>query len=138
VKLDAYLRAHEFMTVERPPDLWEADTEEVAFLSLLGETIAVALAGSLDPTDLVLNASNVTVEEDAAGDRLPAGDFVALTVRGPGEWPVETTWWPHAAPSDGPFVRLEHELREAGAAYAYTRNLGEYRSATFFLRRVAS
>jgi hypothetical protein len=45
MKLDAYLRAHEFMKVEWPPHLWEAHTEEVPFPRLLGELIAATLAG---------------------------------------------------------------------------------------------
>jgi len=136
VKLDGYLRAHEFMTVERPPELWEADTEEVPFLSLLGETIAGLLGGDLQVTDLVLNASNVSVDPLAAGEGLPSGEYVALTVRGPGSWRAESVWTPDAPPSEGLFARLNTRAVEAGAAYAYTRNLGEDRSATFFLRRV--
>jgi len=41
VKLDALLRAHGFMNVQRPPALWEADTEDIRFVPLLGEVIAV-------------------------------------------------------------------------------------------------
>jgi hypothetical protein len=37
MRLDALLRAHGFMRVERPPRLWEADTDDERFIPLLGE-----------------------------------------------------------------------------------------------------
>ena len=40
MRLDALIRAHGFMRTERPPELWEADTEDVRFIPLLGEMIA--------------------------------------------------------------------------------------------------
>jgi hypothetical protein len=41
--LDALLRAHGFMRVERPPLLWSPDTEDEQFLRMLGEMIALGL-----------------------------------------------------------------------------------------------
>ena len=37
MRLDALLRAHGFMKIERPPELWEADSDDARFLPLLGE-----------------------------------------------------------------------------------------------------
>jgi hypothetical protein len=41
--LEALLRAHPFMKVERPPQLWSPDTEDEPFLRMLGEMIALGL-----------------------------------------------------------------------------------------------
>jgi hypothetical protein len=89
MKLDALLRAHGFMKVEWPPEIWEADTEDTRFVPLLGEMIAAALAGGGELAQLTLNASNlvVPVDDDDADrseriDSPPFGDFVAITVSG--------------------------------------------------------
>jgi hypothetical protein len=37
LRFDALIRAHGFMRTERPPEIWEADTEDVRFIPLLGE-----------------------------------------------------------------------------------------------------
>jgi hypothetical protein len=75
-------------------------------------------------SEIMLNVSNVTVESDAAGP-MPAGDFVAVTIRSGGDWSPETTWDP-AARHDGSLVGrdLEAALTTASAAWAYTRELG--------------
>jgi hypothetical protein len=44
MRLDALLRAHGFMRVERPPQLWEADTDDLTFIALLAEMVAASLA----------------------------------------------------------------------------------------------
>ncbi len=62
MKLGPLLRAHAFLKVERPPELWEADTEDVRFVPLLGEMIAASLAGGVELADLTLNVANIVVE----------------------------------------------------------------------------
>jgi hypothetical protein len=83
--------------------------------------------------------SYVTVEPEAAGP-MPAGDFVAVTIRSGGDWGPETTWDP-AARHDGSLVGhdLETALSSASAAWAYTRELGaDTGSVTaFYWRRTA-
>jgi hypothetical protein len=75
-------------------------------------------------SEITLNVSNVTVEPKAAGS-MPAGDFVAVTIRSGGDWSPETTWNP-AARQDGSLVGrdLETALTTASAAWAYTREVG--------------
>jgi len=46
LRLDGLLRAHAFMRVERPPELWEAAAEDTTLVPLLGEMIAARLAAA--------------------------------------------------------------------------------------------
>lgn len=50
------------MKVERPPELWEADTEDSRFVRLLGEIIAAALSSGTPPGEVTLKAANIVVE----------------------------------------------------------------------------
>ena len=61
--LDGPLRAQSSLKVERPPTLWEAETEVEPFLALLGQMIALALGlgRGNELGDLTLNVSNVVV-----------------------------------------------------------------------------
>src|SRR5262245_27661 len=97
MRLDALLHAHGFMRVERPPELWEADTEDVRFLPLLGEMIAAGLATGASLGDLTLNASNVVVEpfDDDCCPQVPeVGEYVAITVSGPADFGPDAVWSP--------------------------------------------
>jgi hypothetical protein len=136
MELHAILRAHEFMHVERPPSLWEADAEDVGVVRLLGGMIAVGLGRRSNLGDLVLNASNVTVEPGSEPRGVPAGDYVALSVRGGGDWGPEWTWRPGERTSTEAFAHIEAEALGAGAAYAYSRSLDSEGSVTVFLRRL--
>jgi hypothetical protein len=80
--LDGPLRAQSAVKVERPPTLWEADTETEPFLALLGELIALGLGRGNELADLTLNVANVVVEPDDEDGSIPEGEFVAITVRG--------------------------------------------------------
>ena len=71
--LEALLRAHGFMKVERPPQLWSPDTEDEPFLRMLGEMIALGLGRGNELEDGILNVSNVVVE--------PEGSVTALLPR---------------------------------------------------------
>ena len=124
-ELEGILKAHAFLRVERPPMLWETDVDLKAFIRALGEMIAAGLVrNGQHLSEITLNVSNVTVEPDAA-EPMPAGDFVAVTIRSGGDWSPETTWDP-AARHDGSLVGhdLEAALTTASAAWAYTRELG--------------
>jgi hypothetical protein len=83
---------------------------------------------------LTLNASNVVVPE-AEGGGPPAGEFVALTVRGPALHD-EATWLPGRA-GPGFFATNGAALEAAGVRYAYVRNMGTHASLTIFLPRLA-
>ena len=92
MRLEPILRAHAYMNVEQPPELWEADTEDALFLPLLGEIIAAALSHGVALEELTLNASNVVVEppEDDEDVMAPLpGEYVAITVRAPTDQPSQ-------------------------------------------------
>lgn len=139
--LGSLLRAHAYLRVERPPELWEADVDDVALVRVLGEMIAAALARGAALGDVVLRANNVTVERGTGCEtdesRPPApGEYVALTVvGGEGSW-VDAAWWPGGA-SGGPLLsaELETAIAAAGIPFAYSRSDGAGGSATVFLRR---
>jgi hypothetical protein len=138
VELDGYLRAHAFMQVERPPELWEVDTRDEPFLRMLGEMIVIGLNRGNDLADLVLAAANVTVEPERDDEkaRLAPGDYVALTVRGAGDWETDDVWWAGEGPTRGLLASVGPAADEAGAVFAYTRNLGGEGSVTAFLPRL--
>jgi hypothetical protein len=136
MRLDALLRAHGFMKVERPPELWEADTD-LSIVPLLGEMIAASLRyETLDLGELTLNASNVAVAEDCGPAGPPAGEFVALTVSGPVAREKEAVWSPGVA-GKGFFGRLGESLLAAKVRYAYIRDVKTHGSITVFVSRLA-
>jgi hypothetical protein len=120
MKLDALLRAHAYMQVERPPELWEADTDDTGLIPLLGEMIAGLLSPeTLDLSAMTLNASNIVVDHDDGPP--PRGEYVALTVSGPRKPPALTG--------------LSERLVAARVRHAYIRDLGTHGSITVFLSR---
>jgi hypothetical protein len=131
VKLDALLRAHGFMKVERPPELWEAGTEDTAFIPLLGEMIVACLVRGAKLEELTLNASNVVVDPQSVAP--PPGQYVAVTVRGAVFWEAEAAWLPdqpwHIAGLDD----LSARLVPAAVRYAYIRKMAPQGSITVFL-----
>jgi hypothetical protein len=136
MQLDGYLRAHGFMVVERPPVVWEVDCSDTPFLHLLGEMIVMGLLRGTPLPALVLNVSNVSVGPDAADDRMPEGEFVAVSVRGGGVWGPDVSWAP-GEDAAGPLCSLEDVLPGAGASFAYVRVLGpDEGSVTAWLPRL--
>jgi hypothetical protein len=138
MKLDALLRAHGFMKVERPPELWEADTDDTRFIPLLGEMIAGSLARSKkDLGELTLNASNVVVPlmgaEDGHGPA--AGEYVAITISGDVIWTADAVWAPGQRLNDPWLADLNARLEASGSPYAYIRKLDPQGSITVFLPR---
>ena len=141
MRLEALLRAHGFLRVERPPQLWEAQADDTTLVPLLGEMIAarLALGGRLE--ELTLNASNVVVHEDdfpehAGLDPRP-GEYVALTVLGEGAPEDDATWSPQRAARGGTLQRIAARLAAAGARFAYTRSFDGKGTVTIFLARKA-
>ncbi len=139
IDMRAVVTAHSFMVTECPPEPWAAGADEESFFRLLGEMIAAGLArngGRLG--ELTLNVANVTVEPEAAG-RFPAGDFIAVTVRGRGDWGPEVFWSPEsAAAGAAPLVTrdLQAAAVSAQVACGYSRVLsGGEGSVTVFVRR---
>ena len=133
--LEALLRAHAFMRVERPPRMWSPDVEDEPFLLMLGEMIALGLGRGNELAELTLNVSNVVVEPDEEGGSIPEGDFVAITVRGTGDWD-DHTWRAGQGPTTGMLCNVGPSADTAGAVYAYTRDLGSEGSVTVLLPRL--
>lgn len=134
IDLEALLNAHAFMHVERPPDLWEVDVEDEPFIRMLGELIVVGLLHHDQLAELTLNVSNVTIGNDGPSGVGP-GDYLAITIRGGGDWGSEVTWTPS---STEPLwsVDLDTAARFASAAFAYLRRLGpDEGSITVFVPR---
>ena len=141
MRLEALIRAHGFMRTERPPELWEADTEDVRFIPLLGEMIAAGLSAGAELAELTLNVSNVVVEAEAdahsdASAFPPAGEYVAVTVSGATDFGPDAVWPDRVNAGARLLVRLHERLETAGARYAYIRRLPASGSFTVFLRRL--
>jgi hypothetical protein len=128
------------MRIERPPELWEAATEDIRLLPLLGEMIAAGLGMGASLGELTLNASNIVVEP-LNGDSCPKvpapGEYVAITVKGPADFGADGTWSPGSASVSGILARLQERLETAGARYAYVRRLATQGSFTVFFSRAA-
>ena len=138
--LPPLLRAHGFMQTEAPPGLWEAATEDYDFISLLGEMIAAALRPGSPLSTLTLAAANVVVPSDlGAKDGPPSspapGDYVAVTVTGPGAWSTDWRWLPAQGTQPGEIPVPPARLVAAKARFAYGRALGATSSVTVFLAR---
>ena len=122
IDLDSLLRAHAFMRVERPPELWEVDVLDEPFVRMLGELIVVGLRHHDVLGELTLNANNVSVEGDPP-DGVAPGDSVGVTVAGPGRWERDASWTP--ASTEPLWSRdLDFAIRAASVAFAYLRTLG--------------
>ena len=138
MRLDEILVAHGFMRVERPPVLWEADTDDERFLFMLGEMIVVGLGRGNELADLTLAVSNIVVEEEDDPHEtlwLEPGEYVSVTVKGPGVW-ADDVWHPGEGPTRGLLTNVAPRADDAGAVHAYARDLGvEGGAVTAFLRR---
>lgn len=137
MRLEPLLRAHGFMKVEQPPLLWEAETEDVRFVPLLGEMIAAGLAGGSTLAELTLNASNIVVSpDDDVESLIPApGEYVGITVSGQTTFGPDERWHPSLARGTGVLARLHDRLETAGARFAYIRSVPPKGSFTVFFDR---
>jgi hypothetical protein len=133
VDLDALLNAHAFMRVERPPELWTVDVLDEPFIRMLGEMIVVGLLHHDVLGELTLNASNVTIESQPPQGIAP-GDYVAITIAGPGEWERDVSWTP-ASTETFWSVDLDAAVRRASVSFAYVRSLENEGSITVWIPR---
>jgi hypothetical protein len=122
MRFDGILTAHGFMRTERPPLMWEADTDDERFIPLLGEMIVVGLNAGNELARLTLAVSNVTVQEEEEDDAeespwVEPGDYVAVTVKGPGRW-SDDVWRSGDGPTRGMLVNVAPRADDAGAVYA--------------------
>ena len=122
--LDALPAKFPSLVLQRPPELWQARTDEKSLMTLLQAMLSTMAANTL-------NFSNVVVEPTADESPVPAGEFVALTVSGEdgrepdGSWPGESKL----------LAGLGSQLVAAGARYAYVRSIRGKGSITVFLDR---
>jgi hypothetical protein len=134
IDLDALLTAHAFMRVERPPELWQVGVEDEPFIRMLGELIVVALLHHDVLAEVTLNAANVTIGDDGP-DGVAPGDYVAVTIHGPGVWERDMTWTP-ASTEPLWSVDLDAAVRAASVSFGYLRSSGrEEGSITVFIPR---
>jgi hypothetical protein len=123
IDLEALLRAHAFLRVERPPELWTVDILDEPCIRMLGEMIVVGLLHHDVLAELTLNVSNVRVDEEAP-EGVERGDYISISILGPGRWEHDRAWTPSAGePLWSP--DLDAALRAASVSYAYLRSLGE-------------
>lgn len=142
MRLEPLLNAHGFMRVERPPELWEAATDDTRFIPLLGEMIAAGLSGGAALDAMTLNASHVVIaphaDEHEDGDEpalAPPGEYVAVTVSGETTFGDDCIWRTPGPASGGLLKRLQAPLITAGVVCAYTRRMPPHGSVTVLLRR---
>jgi hypothetical protein len=121
VSVESMLRAHSYMRTGRPSDTWDPDVDDQTFFALLGEMIVVGMHRGNDLGELTLSITNVTVMPGAEGP-IPAGDHVAITISGRGDWTPEQTWSREAGASE-PFVTtdLDAAIVASDAIYGYTK-----------------
>jgi hypothetical protein len=87
--------------------------------------------------ELTLNASKVSVGDDGP-DGVAAGDYMAITIKAPGDWEADQSWTPT---SSEPFWSpdLDAAVRAASVSFAYRRRLrAEEGSITVFIPRSAA
>jgi hypothetical protein len=141
LRLEPLLRAHDFMRVERPPELWDADAEDITLVPLLGEMIVSRLALGARLEELILNASNVVVAADdpapERGQGPTPGEYVALTLLGEGSREPEGIWNPQRGGTSARLRYLAEPLAAAGARFACTRSFDGKGTITVFLARKA-
>lgn len=141
MKLDSFLRAHAFLEVERPQQLWEialAPEQDKRFVQLLGEMISLGTQHGCALDELALNVSNVVVRDTYATGP-PMGEFVALTLSGAGPWGAEASLRLPLDSTAQPPDQLAPVLEAAsavGAPFLYLRDLGELGAVTVYLPRL--
>jgi hypothetical protein len=76
--------------------------------------------------ELTLGVANVTVLPGAAGP-IPAGNHVAVTISGRGDWTPEQTWSRDAGADPAPFLTpdLQAAAERSDALCGYTRQTGD-------------
>lgn len=136
----ALLERYRQLRTERPPLLWDAQVAEEDFLPLLEALIAAARVPGTPPGRLTLAASNIvvppeSVEAEHEESTAPAGEYVGITLRGPGAWTKDWTWRAGQAGPEALPGGCGAALAGSGAHFAYGRALRGESSVTAFLPR---
>ena len=132
MKLDALLGKFPALKLERPPELWEAETtDEKSLMELLEAMIAATAADTLNVNNLVVDLPE---DEPRGPNDIPEGEFVAITASGSDGREPDGTW-----PGKSKLLAgLERKLIYAGAQYAYVRSIHGKGSITVLLDRSAA
>lgn len=132
------------LAVERPPRLWDADTDEAQLRVLLDAMIAAARGGAAADSRLVLNVSNVVVEpatdrdEDEEPEPRP-GEYVAVTVSGSTDLGPDSRWPPRRPERPSALLEsLQALFPPARVPFAYVRRIAPAGSVTVFLPRAGT
>jgi hypothetical protein len=121
-----------------------ADSARSPFVAFLLLALLVVSGGAHLGADggvlarVTIGLAHVVIEPDVAGP-MPAGEFLAVTARGEGEWGPEVSRVPDASSRPGMVsADLEGAAAAAGARWGYTRVLGANRGSVtlLFTRRV--
>lgn len=133
------LRAHGFLRVERPPQLWDVDADDELVIRMLGELIVVALGTGADLAEVTLRVNNVETPPETEGRGPPGGEFVAMTVIGLAAEFTPRTWTPRDDPVGLRPVLINPDLDaaavRAGAQWGYSALESGRLSVTVFLPR---
>ena len=132
MELGPLLVAHSFLSVERPPVLWDVARDDTEVVPMLGEMIAAALGTGTELGDVILRVNNVVIDHED-GPAAP-GNYVCLSIIARGSWPAA-----HWRPGDeAPLLNadLTGRLRRAGVPYAYTQTTAGEASVNVFLPAV--
>jgi hypothetical protein len=129
------LRAYGFGEVGRPPELWPVDCDSGAFWNLVSEMVR---ASGVPPRALMLNLSNMVVPADAADERMPAGEYVAVSVVCDDGWGRDGTWSRRDPVPEGVPEAVCEAALAVGAEAAYSRALNGSSSITVLLPRADS
>ena len=134
IDIEALIRAHPYINIERPPEVWQPDSDDALFIRFFGELLAAILArngGKL--ANVTVGISNVVVEPTTAGP-IPQGEFVAITGFLAGDALREVARVPDGATLPPVVSRdLESAAAAAGAAWVYTRALTDQRNSVTVL-----
>jgi len=128
--LDDVLSTLRFGRIERPPILWNPASDDDNVRLLLE---AMSRASGRTASDLVLNISNIVIDRDGEDQRVPAREFVALTIKGTGTWAEDQLWVSGERRPGGVLGQIHVALTATSARAAYSRQLGEESSMTVML-----
>ena len=139
--IGALLARYSPLPTERPPLMWSAQSEETHFRPLLEALIAAARAPGTSPDELTLSAHNIVVPPESFDPEheestAPPGEYVGVSVRGPGKWTSDWRWKPGGALPAALPEACRTALPGSGTCFAYGRALRGESSVTVFLPRL--
>lgn len=111
----------------------ERQYDEAALHALVD---AVVDASGRQAAELTVGLSNVVIDQSAADERMPEGEYVALTVSSDSAWTQDDRWPGGDERPNGFLAPLQGALVSAGARAAYSRLIGDGGSVTVLFPRL--